>query len=96
MKLGSTEGGSEASWPGTRQVSMGGLAGRAAEHATWLGTGDSGGLRRARLQEAGGGRLSAEASGRRGMGCACKVKLPPDKHGLVSPSRALLQHSAGL
>ena len=68
MKLGSTEGGSEASWPGTRQVSVGGQAGRAAEHATWLGTGDSGGLRRARLQEAGGGRLRAEASGRRGLG----------------------------
>ena len=75
---------------------MGGLAGRAAEGVTWLEIGDSEGLRRARLQEAGEGRLSAEASGRRGLGCSREVKLSPDKHGLVSPSRALLRHRAGL
>ena len=33
----------------------------------------------------------AEASGRRGMGWSHEEKLSPNKHGLVSPSRAFVE-----
>lgn len=48
-------------------------------------------LRRAGCRKQEEGVTVAEASGRRGMGWSHEEKLSPNKHGLVSPSRAFVE-----